>query len=416
MSLPTITALPPAPNRKQPALFSARMDDFLAALPVFAGELTAVGAAINQLALDAAGSAAAALQHKQDAQQALQQAQAQVLLAADQVALATQKVVLAAAQATLAGEYAEDADTARAAALAAAAAAGAAAGLPALAGKARMMLVVRADETGVEWTGDPPTSSVVRLTKAAAYTALPADKGALIDCSGTWVLGFAPAATLGAGWWCYVRNAGSGVITADPSGAELIDGVASGTVLSGMTLLVQCDGAAFHCVRVGPRVAIEALITGTSWICPLGVRSVDVQIQGAGYGGPGGANNGGTFYGSPGVPGKVAWAVVQTTPGSAVSYAIGAGGLGGAAPGQAGGQPGTTNFGPVQIASNGTVTGAKFSVGPTTPPTLSSLTLYMAPSLLGGGSYGYGGSAGQSNPSGGTAGFSGGQALIILRY
>ena len=162
---------------------------------------------------------------------------------------------------------------------------------------------------------------LARLAKSAAYTASAADKGAIIDCTGTWTLGFAAAATLGAGWWCYVRNVGTGTITADPNGAELIDGVTGGAIRPGMTLLIQCDGTAFHCMRVGPHVAMEILTSGTSWTVPLGVRVARFRLTNGGS--PGRVGNG-TFCGPGGRGGSTAEFISAITPGTAYTYAIGA--------------------------------------------------------------------------------------------
>ena len=144
--------------------------------------------------------------------------------------------------------------------------------------------------TYADWVGSVTGApggipSLARVVKTGAYTASASDKGVLLDCSGTWTLGFTAAATLGDGWWCYVRNTGTGTITADPNGSELIDGVTSGAIRPGMALLILCGGAAFHCVRVGPRVAMEVLTSGTSWTAPLGVRTALLRQSGGGAGG-----------------------------------------------------------------------------------------------------------------------------------
>lgn len=188
---------------------------------------------------------------------------------------AASTAVASAADAIAAKDAAEDA---RDMSQTYAALAGASAGLPALAGQALKQLQVKSDESGVQWAAPVAgAANIVRTAKTGAYTLVAADKGALIDCTGTWTLGFTAAATLGAGWWCYVRNIGAGTITADPNGSELIDGVTSGAIRPGMTLLIQCDGTAFHCLRVGPHVAMEVRTSGTSWTAPLGVRSARLR-------------------------------------------------------------------------------------------------------------------------------------------
>jgi len=270
-----------------------------------------------------------------DANAAVGDAEQAVLDAAAQVGLATTQAGNASTSATTASGHATAADNARAAAVLAkdaaedardlsqtyAALAGASAGLPALAGQAFKNLRVKSDETGVEWTADAAPGSMARAAKTGAYTLAVADKGALIDCSGTWTLGLTAAATLGAGWWCYVRNVGTGTITADPNASELIDGVTSGAIRPGMTLLIQCDGTAFHCVRVGPHVAMEVLTSGTSWTCPLGVRTAKFWLTNGGA--PGGGGNG-SLSGAGGAGGSTAVFVAATTPATAYTYAIGA--------------------------------------------------------------------------------------------
>lgn len=270
-----------------------------------------------------------------DANQAVADAEQAVVDAATQVGLATAQAGYASSSATTASGHATAADSARGAAVTAktqseaardlsqtyAALAGAAAGLPAFAGQALKALRVNGAESGVEWTDQFPVASIPRALKTIAYTLAGADKGALIDCSGTWTLGFTAAATLGAGWWCYVRNIGTGTITADPNASELIDGVTSGAIRPGMTLLVQCDGTAFHCVRVGPHVAMEVLTSGTSWVCPLGVRAAKFLLT---NGGANGNAGNGSIPGAGGAGGSVAEFISAISPGTAYAYAVGA--------------------------------------------------------------------------------------------
>jgi hypothetical protein len=77
-------------------------------------------------------------------------------------------------------------------------------------------------------------------SKTGAYTAVQADIGAIIKCSGTWTLSLTAAATLGAGWWCVVHVT-SGTVTIDPNGSETIDGAATKAVTT--SLLLYTDGA-----------------------------------------------------------------------------------------------------------------------------------------------------------------------------
>lgn len=97
--------------------------------------------------------------------------------------------------------------------------------------------------------------SVVRSAKTSAYTIVAGDKGNLIEVtSGTFTLSLTAAATLDSGWWCYVSNIGSGLITIDPNSDETItvNGEALSTWVqwSNEIGLLQCDGTGFHYYQI----------------------------------------------------------------------------------------------------------------------------------------------------------------------
>ena len=95
----------------------------------------------------------------------------------------------------------------------------------------------------------PP--SLLRSARTSNTMLTAADKGKLIDItSGTFSQTFDAVATLGDGWWCYLRNSGTGDVTLDPNAAETIDGVATKALDPGQTIIVQCDGAALRTVAI----------------------------------------------------------------------------------------------------------------------------------------------------------------------
>jgi hypothetical protein len=92
----------------------------------------------------------------------------------------------------------------------------------------------------------PVTIAYDTLAKAAAYTAVAGDAGKTIDCTATpWTLTLTAAATLGNEWVVIVRNLGTGTLTVDPTGAELINNVASIVILSGEVGVISCNGTSF---------------------------------------------------------------------------------------------------------------------------------------------------------------------------
>ena len=77
--------------------------------------------------------------------------------------------------------------------------------------------------------------------KTAAYTVVTGDRGRVLNCSGTWTLSLPAAAAAGAGF-CFAVRVGSGTITIDPSGAELIDGSATFALVGGRSALLISTG------------------------------------------------------------------------------------------------------------------------------------------------------------------------------
>lgn len=134
--------------------------------------------------------------------------------------------------------------------------------------------------------GDDPrlTASAGGLPRSArtSNTALvKGDLGTLIDItSGTFTQTLAAAATLGNGWWCYLRNSGDGDITLDPNGAETIDGRTSYVMYPGEMRLVQCDGAALRTVVLNSFYRVWA--TSAGFVKPPGYKRFVGDLWGSG--------------------------------------------------------------------------------------------------------------------------------------
>ena len=107
--------------------------------------------------------------------------------------------------------------------------------------------------TSADWSANLTAANVKKIVddKSSAYTIVAGDLGKVInvDASGGAVtLTLTAAATLGDGFWCYVRKADSSVngVTIDPNAAELVNGAATfGISTQYDQRLLVCDGSAW---------------------------------------------------------------------------------------------------------------------------------------------------------------------------
>ena len=249
MPIPTLPPYSTPPSSSDPANFAARADVKVAQDVTFVetmndGVIPGINDAVDDVNAAYAAGLADAADNAADAQAARVAAEAQVPLAAAQVTLATTQADRAEDEADRAAQAAADAE----------AAAGV---IPPTSGNAGKFLRVNSGATGTEWW---PSGELVRQARTANIAIDDGNLGNWIDItSGSFTQTFDAAGTLGSGWWCYLSNSGTGVITLDPNGADTIDGAATLVLRPGERVLVQCDGAALRTILRGSNIARKPL-------------------------------------------------------------------------------------------------------------------------------------------------------------
>lgn len=247
--MPTISALPAAPDPNDRSTFNARAYPWSVALSAMTGEINAVLPSI-----DSAASASAA---------AIAAANYKGLWSSLTGALAIPASVFHASKVWMLTESVAD---------------------------------VTAQVPGVSSKWISLTASAPSITRSArtSNTALgSADKGKLIDVtSGTFTQTFDASATLGDGWWCYLRNSGTGDITLDPNASETIDGLASYVMYPGEVRIIQCDGTALRSVVLNA-FSTRTFTASATVSIPPGYQSLSGLLWGGGGGGGGSTGRGG---------------------------------------------------------------------------------------------------------------------------
>lgn len=127
--------------------------------------------------------------------------------------------------------------------------------------------------------GSGGASAITISNQTAAYTVVAGDLEKIINCtSGTFTVSLTAAATLGAGFNCWIWNTGTGIITVDPNSAETIDGKTTISLYSGEGTQIVCDGTNWQSGdKKRPRLYAEnSNISGNPFPVASGVSSVAI--------------------------------------------------------------------------------------------------------------------------------------------
>lgn len=199
----------------------------------------------------------------------------------------------------------------------------------------------------------PPTiTNLVRSVRGSNIALGVADKGTLIDItSGTFTQTAVAAATLGNGWWCYIRNAGTGDIALDPNASELIDGLTSFVMYPGEMRLVMCDGNTLRTVVINSFYRV--FTTSDNFIKPPGYSF----ISGLLWGGGGSGRKGGAEARGGGGGACHPFRLKADSVTNTVAVTIGAGGVTSAGDGNRGGTSSLGAFVEAGGGYGGTVSG-----------------------------------------------------------
>lgn len=124
-----------------------------------------------------------------------------------------------------------------------------------------------------------------RRTITGADTIVHSDRANVVEItSGTFTLAFSAAASIGADFFTYIYNSGTGDVTLDPNSTEQIDGLTSWVLYPGGAILCVCTGTAWESVLLAP---MRKQFDSSGTLTKPGV-GVHARVQGWGAGGSGG--------------------------------------------------------------------------------------------------------------------------------
>lgn len=161
------------------------------------------------------------------------------------------------------------------------------------------------------------------VSKAAAYTIAPTDRGKIIEASGAIVLTLSAIATYGPGFCVAIKNVGNSTVTVSATGQNTIDGAASLILLAGESVVIFSNGSAFLTMSkvlrpVSNGLTVRVMKASGMLTIPDGVTKGKLTVVGGG--GLAGAGNGG----GGGAGGAAIKMLSGLTPGGTLTVVVGA--------------------------------------------------------------------------------------------
>lgn len=179
------------------------------------------------------------------------------------------------------------------------------------------------------WSSEKVNSVIGKLKRSARTsdtTLISGDTGYLIDItSGTFAQTFDPVASLGDGWFIYIRNSGTGDITLDPDSSETIDGVTAYIMYPNEVRIVQCDGTTLRSIVL--QGFNRTYTVSGSFVKPPGYHTYQGLMWSGGASGQRSNNNGVLAKGGAG-GGCYPYTINPDDMATSESITIGSGGVG----------------------------------------------------------------------------------------
>ncbi|WP_109046754.1 SPRY domain-containing protein [Azospirillum sp. TSA6c] len=183
------------------------------------------------------------------------------------------------------------------------------------------MYSIRHDGTYWRLIGGASGSSFLAgaTTKTSAYTVALTDNRSMLEVTGTWTLSLPSVATALAGFTLVVSNTGSGTVTADPNGSELINGALTLSIPAQRWAILVCDGTGWRAMMTASATAAST----TTWSTTDKAASISLSVGNLTATGSGAAEQLGRASAASPAGSKRYWELLVSTLPSGTSCSFG---------------------------------------------------------------------------------------------